>query len=70
MVGRSLRSAASRSHIAVFGSSRPSDRYSAIPSMAHSGNVLKPRLEAGDEPAMSYWNTCTSSWPSTWSLSA
>ena len=33
---------ASRSHIAVFGSTGPSDRYSAMPSMNHSGSRSTP----------------------------
>ncbi len=37
MVGSCSSRAASRSHIAVFESTAPMDRYSAIPSMNHSG---------------------------------
>ena len=37
MLGSFSRSTASRIHIAVCGSTGPSDRYSAMPSMNHSG---------------------------------
>src|SRR5436190_13064132 len=67
MVGRCPSNAASRSHIVVCGSSGPIDRYSAMPSMNHSGGFtlisvctpapMRPRLNT------SYWNWWTISWP-------
>ena len=40
--GIASREAASRTHIAVFESTGPSDRYSAMPSMNHSGRACRP----------------------------
>src|SRR5947208_4426367 len=69
MVGKWPSSDASRSHIEVCGSIGPMDRYSAIPSMNHSGGFtlmsvwtpapMRPRLNT------SYWNWCTISCPMT-----
>ena len=47
MSGSFSRRAASRIHIAVFGSTGPIDRYSAIPSMNHSGSVQGAAVRAG-----------------------
>ena len=69
--GSFSRRAASRIHIAVCGSTGPIDRYSAIPSMNHSGSVSAPPLpELTLVLVMSYWNAWTSSWPSTWSVAS
>jgi hypothetical protein len=59
--------AASRSHIAVFGSIGPSDRYSAMPSMNQSGSRSAPFCPGAllGDVVMSNWNACTSSWPIT-----
>ena len=59
IVGRSLRSTASRSHIAVCASSPPNDRYSAIPSTSQSGSRSSDAPPRAFDCAMSYWNTCT-----------
>ena len=70
MSGSFSRRAASRIHIAVWGSTGPIDRYSAIPSMNHSGRLRAPPFpELTLVLVMSYWNAWTSSWPSTWSVS-
>jgi hypothetical protein len=62
---RSL-STASRIHIDAAGVSVPRARYSAMPSMNQSGwLVSRPECRA-----MSNWKACTSSWPSTRSVSA
>ena len=42
IVGSLLRRTASRIHIAVLGSSRPSDKYSAVPSIIHRGRLIYP----------------------------
>ena len=65
----------SRIHIAVCGSTGPMDRYSAMPSMNQSGSWIAdgmlPLLSGpAPRPVMSNWKACTSSWPSTWSVSA
>src|SRR5438874_13134461 len=66
IVGRWPSRAASRSHIDVCGSIGPMERYSAIPSINHSGGFtltsvwtpapMRPRLNT------SYWNWCTISY--------
>ncbi len=66
--------AASRSHIAVCGSTGPTDRYSAIPSTKKPGTLKRCAASSSPPPArpkpvMSYWKACTSSWPRTWSVS-
>ena len=69
MSGSFSRRAASRIHIAVFGSTGPIDRYSAMPSMNHSGIAIAPPApEFALVLVMSYWKAWTSSWPSTWSV--
>jgi hypothetical protein len=62
MRGRSSCATASRSHIDVFVSMPPIDKYSAIPSMNHNGSEFIARLFFF---RMSRWNACTISWPST-----
>ena len=70
-VGSCSRRVASRIHIAVSGSTGPTDRYSAMPSMNHSGMANAPAdPELTLVPVMSYWNACTSSCPRTWSLAS
>src|SRR2546427_1252657 len=63
MVGRWPSSEASRSHIAVWLSIGPSDRYSAIPSMNQSGGVTFisgcPPPPLPPPPKTSYWDLCT-----------
>ena len=50
------RLALARIGIAVFGSTGPSDRYSAMPSMNHSGSASAPAvLLLTLVPVMSYW---------------
>ncbi len=74
MRGILLRSTESRIHIAVWGSTAPSERYSAMPSMNQRGSWTAegtfPLLSGPAPPVMSNWKACTSSWPSTWSVSA
>ena len=56
-VGSSSLRMASRSHMAVSGSSRPTDKYSAIPSTTQRGRSDSPRIPAPDRPcAKLYWN--------------
>ena len=60
----------SRSHMAVWGWSRPMDRYSAMPSTTHSGiwnSRMAPPLFA--LLAMLNWKACTSSCPRILSVS-
>jgi hypothetical protein len=70
--GRSPVKTASRIHMAVLGSSRPRERYSAIPSMNQRGvlAIAGGRPGCCREEARSNWNACTSSCPSTWSFCA
>ena len=69
MVGSFSRRAASRIHIAVWGSTGPTERYSAMPSMNHRGSRtalgMFDELVAPPAPVMSNWKAWTSSWPST-----
>ena len=65
-VGNLFRITASRIHIAVRGSLRPNEKYSAMPSMSHPGRAFsRANPPPGAPSAMLYWNTCTSSWPRT-----
>src|SRR2546422_10966968 len=63
MVGRWPSSEASRSHIAVWLSIGPSDRYSAIPSMNQSGGLTVmggcPPPPPRPPPKTAYWDLCT-----------
>src|SRR2546422_4754530 len=63
MVGRWPSSEASRSHIAVWLSIGPSDRYSAIPSMNQSGGVTVisgcPPPPHPPPPDTPYWDLGT-----------
>jgi hypothetical protein len=48
----------------------PIDMYSAMPSTSHPGRVVSPCMPPPRRDcAMLYWNACTISWPSTWSVS-
>ena len=49
------------------GSTGPIERYSAMPSMNHSGSVCAPVMPGAESGlvVMSNWNACTSSWPIT-----